>query len=216
MRPTNAPRSSEARPGSPKRCIGPLAVLGQEGDGQEVEEALDQPRPAVLGLAPGARVVLDGDLGDQEALGVGEDRSEPVELAVEADGLGDVAPVGLEAAVEVVQLDAGDSADGPVEELARECLAERVLPLLLPAGGEVVAVVEGVDEAGQLVGSSWRSPSIVTTAEPVAAAKPWESARALPKLRRWRRARMCSSSSASSLMTRQVPSFEPSSTKMIS
>ncbi len=63
----------------------PLPVVGEKDDRQEIEETLDETLVAVFGLTPGAGVVLDREFGDAEALGVGEDGSEAVELAVEAD-----------------------------------------------------------------------------------------------------------------------------------
>ena len=92
------------------------------------------------------------EFGDAEALGVGEDGGESVEFAVEANVLGDLDAVGLEAAVEVVELDTGDVADGGVEEFARHGLAHGILAALLPSRDEVITLIDRLDEAGDLGG----------------------------------------------------------------
>ncbi len=63
---------------------------------------------------------------------VGEYGQEPVELAIDPEMIGYIAPVSLEAAVHVVDLDARERARDAVEELRRQPLRQRVLPLLLP------------------------------------------------------------------------------------
>ena len=61
----------------------PLAVPRQEVDRQQVEQPLDEPGDAVLGMAELAGAMVDHDLGDLETPLVGQDGDEPVQLAVE-------------------------------------------------------------------------------------------------------------------------------------
>src|SRR5262245_28041702 len=69
---------------------------------------------------------------------------------------------------------------------------------------------------GISAGSSWPSPSIVTTMSPAACANPACSAAALPKLRRSRTVRTFDRSSCRRVSTAKVPSVEPSSTNTTS
>src|SRR6266542_515148 len=69
---------------------------------------------------------------------------------------------------------------------------------------------------GISAGSSWRSPSSVTTVSPSACAKPAISAAALPKLRRSRTTRTSGFRACSRVSAENVPSVEPSSTKIAS
>ena len=86
-----------------------------------------------------------------------------MELAIEVELLNRVGAVGFEAAVEVVDFDAGGGGGRPVEDFGGECLAEWVLAQLLPAGDAVVALVQFCEEVGISAGSSCRSASIVIT-----------------------------------------------------
>ncbi len=79
---------------------------------------------------------------DAEALGRGQHRGEAVKLAVQPDGLGHLAAIPFESAVEVMQLDPGNLAHRPIEHPARRRFAERILAALFPPGDEIVAVVE--------------------------------------------------------------------------
>src|SRR5256885_4082530 len=69
---------------------------------------------------------------------------------------------------------------------------------------------------GISAGSSCRSPSIVTTVSPRAWSKPATSAAALPKFRRSRTTRTLSAALCRRVNAANVPSLEPSSTKMTS
>ena len=69
---------------------------------------------------------------------------------------------------------------------------------------------------GSSLGSSWRSPSMVTTTSPRQAAKPCDSAADLPKLRRSLTTRTSARAAARRRMTSNEPSLEPSSTNTIS
>ena len=90
----------------------------------------------------------------REASPLGQQRHVAVHVTVYLDALDDLATVALQAAVEVVQLDAADLAGHEVEKLAGQGLAERVLAVFLPATDEVEALL--VDEAvkgGDFVGA---------------------------------------------------------------
>ena len=86
---------------------------------------------------------MDGLLTDLGVAGVLREIGDiAVHLAIDLDALHDLFLVGLQTAVHVVQLDAGDLAGGPVVELGREVLGELVvLAVLLPAAHDVVAVL---------------------------------------------------------------------------
>ena len=66
-----------------------------------------------------ARPVIDRDLADPPASLGAQDRDESVELAVEVERADAVAAIGLEAAVEVMQVDPGDPGRYAVEQLRR-------------------------------------------------------------------------------------------------
>jgi hypothetical protein len=80
----------------------------------------------------------------------GDDRDVAVQLTVDVHGLDDLAPIGLETTVEVVQRDSGRLADGPVEEPGRQRLACRVLSALLPARDQIEALVQLREQLGNL------------------------------------------------------------------
>ena len=83
----------------------------------------------------------------------GEDGDETVHLAVDLDGLDDLAAVSLETAIEIVEPDTRRNARGPIEELAGPPLADGVETLLFPPGDKVVALVENhAPHGGNLVG----------------------------------------------------------------
>ena len=86
--------------------------------------------------------MLDDDFADAKALGRGQHRHEAVQLAVQPDLVHHFAAIGLQAAVVVVQLHAGQPADQPVEHSRRQHLVPRVVPLALPAADDVEAFVE--------------------------------------------------------------------------
>src|SRR5699024_8820503 len=115
----------------------PLPVAREENDRQQIQETLGQTRPAVFGRAPRPGMMLDRQFADPESLGAGQDRCEAVQFAVETDRRCDLAAVGLEATIEVVQWHAGGHTNGPVEDLARCCFTEWILATLLPAGNEI-------------------------------------------------------------------------------
>ena len=142
----------EQRAQPAEEVLGPVLVAAEEEHREQVEVAAHVALPAVLGAAGGAAAVAHLDLGDPEAGLRGDHRDVPVQLAVDDDRVDHIAAVGLEAAVEVVQRDAGRLAHRPVEEARRQRLVEGVLAALLPAGHEVVALLERRDEVGDLGG----------------------------------------------------------------
>ena len=75
-------------------------------------------------------------------------------FAVDLDVLYDVAAIGLQSAVEVVQVaDAAHPSGRSIEELCGKCLRQRVIALLLVAGNQVVAVFGNHSvEFGNLIG----------------------------------------------------------------
>ena len=109
----------------------PLGVALEEADQDQVEHDVERPAQAVLGLAGGAGPVVDDLLGDPRPLPGGEDRDEPVHLAVEPDAFEHPAAIGLQRAAEVVQRDARDpghqAVGDPRGDLAAE---ERVVAVL--------------------------------------------------------------------------------------
>ncbi len=137
-------------PKPPNRCWGRCWIAAQEHHREQIEVAAHVALPPVLGAAGRAAAVAHLDLGDLEA-GLGGDHGDvAMELPVDRDGLDDLAPVGLEAAVEVVQRDPGRLAHGPVEEARRQRLVERILAPLFPAGYQVEALRERRREIGDL------------------------------------------------------------------
>src|SRR5207244_3165270 len=90
------------------------------------EEPLDEAPDAVLGAAEAARPMVDLDLADTEAAGLGQDGDEAVQLAVEPDLAKDLGAIAFHAAVVVVQVDAGQPADHPVEHPAGQDLVPGV------------------------------------------------------------------------------------------
>lgn len=87
---------------------GALEVAGKKDDGDEVEESSDHFGPAVFGFAVFASAVLDGNFGDTIVLFGGENGDITVEFAVEIEIFEDLFFVGFEAAVGVVDFDAGE------------------------------------------------------------------------------------------------------------
>ena len=144
-RPGDQPEPSEEVERSPR-------VAGQEQHGQEVQEAAPEAGRSELRSAVPARTMVDGHLGDPEAAPGGERRDEAMELPVEPELLDHLAPVDLEARVEVVEPDAGQEAGDPVEQPGRPGLGPRVLTLLLPARYQVEAVLEAGEELRHLGG----------------------------------------------------------------
>src|SRR5207244_11787119 len=90
---------------------------GEELDGQEVEQHAERAREAVLGGAERARAVVDLDLRHARAEIGGERRDEAVQLAVEAELLGDRGAHGAQRAAVVVPPRARDERAQAVRDL---------------------------------------------------------------------------------------------------
>ena len=86
---------------------------------------------------------MDGLLADLAVAGVLRQVGDiAVHLTVDLDALDHLVLVGLQAAVHVMELDAGDFAGRPVIQFRRKVLREFVvLAVLLPAGNDIVALL---------------------------------------------------------------------------
>jgi hypothetical protein len=115
----------------------PRSVRVQELDREQVEQDPHGAPQAVLAVAPGARPVVDGDLGQAHPHPRRDGRDEAVHLAIEPDPARDVATHGLERAAVVVERDARRPRDQAVREERRDPLRERVAPRLAPAAHHV-------------------------------------------------------------------------------
>src|SRR5262249_15486995 len=69
---------------------------------------------------------------------------------IETDLAEDLRSVALHAAVVVVQPDARETADEPVEDPARQHLVPRIITFALPTADDVVLGGEGIQKAGDL------------------------------------------------------------------
>ena len=134
----------------------PVAELRDEVDGDQVEIATDETAQAELAATVFAFLMVHHLLPYvAEAVHLGDDGDVTVHLAVHLDVLHHLVAIGLEAAVEVVQLDARHPARGPVEELGRDVFHQLgVVTHLLPARYEVIAVLfDHLVEFGNLIGA---------------------------------------------------------------
>ena len=87
-----------------------------------------------------ACLVMDNLFPDAGKSGLlGQHRDVAVHFAVEVDGFDDLAAVGFQSAVEIVQGEPGGPSGDPVVQFGREGLRERVVAFLFPAGDQVVA-----------------------------------------------------------------------------
>src|SRR5690606_11453346 len=106
-------------------------------------QTLEDPRDAVLRDAELARTVMDGDLRDAVAPRRGEHGYEAVQLAVEVNVGEGFAAVGLEAAIVVVEVDAGEPARQGVEAERWPAFVPGVFAVDLPTTDHVVAPARG-------------------------------------------------------------------------
>src|SRR6188768_3721353 len=93
----------------------PLLEAGKKINGEQVEKSLHDTRHAVLRAAKLASPVVHDNFADLPAAGRRQDGHEPVQFAIQPHFVEDLAAVALEAAVVIVQADAGEHADEPVE-----------------------------------------------------------------------------------------------------
>ena len=122
-----APAEQQADPA--EEVQRPIAVAAHECDGEQVEEAAHVPLRPVARAAVSPRPVAHRDLGGAVAEMVGEDGDETMELAVELDVLQHLGAVRLQAAVHVVQTDAGDERRRSVVDPGDDAAAERIAPV---------------------------------------------------------------------------------------
>ena len=127
---------------------GPGSKPGDEHDRHEIEHAIKKSSRAEFAHAvlPGA--VFHHYLHDLEASRSREHRHEAVESAVDSDFVRDLSAVRFKSTVEVVKLEARESAHDAVEHLGWQGLPERIVAALFPSGDEVGPVVELREELG--------------------------------------------------------------------
>ena len=90
----------------------------------------------------------------RKSLHLSQNRHVAVHFALNLHGLCHLEAVGLESAVEVVQVDSAHFARSPVEQLGGQGLRQRVVALLLPSANQVVALFANhAHEVRNLVGA---------------------------------------------------------------
>ena len=154
-----------------------------------------RPRPYLVRPGgPGA--VVDLELGDPRPLPGGEDRDEPVHLAVEPDPFEHPAAVRLHRAAEVVERDAREPGDQAVGEPRGDLAGEEGVLAGRRRQPETTSKPSSSRSSsrGMSAGSFWRSPSIGTRIVPRARSSAAESAAVWPQLRRRKATRTCSGS----------------------
>ena len=144
------PTTAQAVPGHAKQVHGALEVAGQKEHAQKVNIAASQAPDAILGAARMAGMVLDRHLGDAEALPMGQHGDVAVQFSVQLEVLQHFPAVDFEAAVHVVQLDAGQGRDGEIGELGWQPLGHGVLSLCPPGDNQIIAILELGQQLGQL------------------------------------------------------------------
>src|SRR3954447_525665 len=127
-----------------------IAVSTHEDDREKVERAAEVALDSEARLAVRARSVIHGQLGHAEAEMMREHRDEAMALAVELDVLEHFGAVRLKPAVHVVELHTGRYTSRAVVDLRDEAPHEWVLPVALPTGHEVIALVELREQIGNL------------------------------------------------------------------
>ena len=116
--------------------------FGDEHYGEQVQIAVDEAVETEFGGAVLAFPVLDHLFPNfGEAFPFGDNRNVAVHFTVHLDVFHHLLAVGLESAVEIVQLDFRHAACGPVEELGGDVFGQfGVIAYLFPAGNQVVAL----------------------------------------------------------------------------
>src|ERR1700677_428777 len=114
-------------------------VLQQEANGQQVEEYTDGARNSVVGLAPLAVHISDGDLANAGAIPGGKRGDETMHLAIQRDVVDHLTAIGLEGGAEIVNVDAGKLGHEPVGTTGRNAAHDEVVDALLaPSADDVV------------------------------------------------------------------------------
>src|SRR5271157_3716705 len=126
-----------------------LAEDGEEDDGEKIQKALNKSMKPVLRspVAPG--MMLDGQLGDAIAPGVGHHGDEAVQLSVQRQLFDDLGAKALEAAIVVAQLETRQAADQPIEHAAGPHFVPGVLPHSLPTIDDVKPFRQLGEELGK-------------------------------------------------------------------
>src|SRR5690606_6415169 len=125
-------------------------VLRQEQNRKQVEEATEEAGGSELGAAELSRAMPHLYLAHPESPEVGQHRDIAVQLTVEVDLVQDLGAVGLQAAVEVVELDPGHGPDHAVEDGRRQALAGWVVARVLPAAHQVGALLQRREQVRDL------------------------------------------------------------------
>ena len=128
----------------PSATPDPLDRLRPEAGEDVQREAGQAERRVARGAA--ARRVLDVDLGHGRAAGEDERLRELLPADRAEHRLDGGAAVGVERAAEVGDLDAGEAAQHPVDQAARQRPAPRVVPRGAAAARDVVAGLDRLDE----------------------------------------------------------------------
>ena len=135
---------------------GLLAEAVQEPECHKVQISVHKAVQTELGLSVLACLVVNHLLTDLAESGIlGQEGDVAVHLAVNLDVLDNLFAVCLEAAVHVVQVDAGNFACGPVVYLGGYVLAQlSVIAFFLPARYQVISVLtDHADHLGNLLGA---------------------------------------------------------------
>ena len=139
------------RPSRPKICSGLRGVAEQELHRQQVQHDPDRARQSVIGSPVPARPVIHHAFGDLHALFARDRRQEAVHLAVQLQRLDDLGAEHFQRTPVVVQLDARREGDDGIGDHRREpAVQERVLPVLPPSCGDVGALLDQLDQGGQV------------------------------------------------------------------
>ncbi len=91
-------------------------VSGQEDDSDEVKKTFDTSVDTEFSFTMKAGSVVNDDFSDFKVLFGGEDGNETVKFTIEIEILNDGSAIGLEAAIDVVDGDAGKDAGKGINE----------------------------------------------------------------------------------------------------
>ena len=137
----------------PEEVDRPLGVALKEADQDQVEHHVERPPQPVLGLAGGPGPMVHDLLGDPRSLPGGKDGNEPVHLAVQPDSGENPAAISLQSAAEVVERDSRDPGHQAVGDPRGDLAAEEcVVAISPPAGDDVKALVQGLEQPGDVGG----------------------------------------------------------------
>ena len=117
------------------------AKAGEEPQAHQIQQAVHKPAHAKLGHAVLALLVVHRFFANPGESGIlGQVRDVAVHFAVHLDVFHHLGFVGFEAAVHVMELDAGNLAGRPVVQFGGDVLGKDIVhAVLLPAGHQVVA-----------------------------------------------------------------------------